>query len=78
MAGRVHLICLDAGYIQWGGYSWQPIKRSVTPDGCFVIADESQNTDLFWALRGGSGGTFGIVTSVTVKHTQSCQSRSSL
>ncbi|KAH7225184.1 hypothetical protein BKA60DRAFT_449697, partial [Fusarium oxysporum] len=26
----------------------------------------SQNTDLFWALRGGGGGTWGVVTSVTV------------
>lgn len=29
--------------------------------------NEHQNTDLFWALRGGGGGTFGIVTSVTLR-----------
>jgi len=39
----------------------------VTPDGRFVTADERSNVDLFWALRGGGGGTFGVVTSVTFK-----------
>lgn len=28
----------------------------VTPDGRFVTADETQNTNLFWAVRGGGGG----------------------
>ena len=27
-----------------------------------VVADAAQNTDLFWASRGGGGGCFGIVT----------------
>ncbi|KAI1410467.1 FAD-binding domain-containing protein [Hypoxylon sp. FL1857] len=39
----------------------------VTADGRFVTADPNQNTDLFYALRGGGGSTYGIVTSVIVK-----------
>jgi len=34
----------------------------VLADGSFVVANGEENTDLFWAVRGG-GGNFGIVTS---------------
>ena len=37
--------------------------RVVQPNGCVVTADACQNKDLFWALRGGGGGTFGVVVS---------------
>jgi FAD/FMN-containing dehydrogenase len=38
----------------------------VLADGSFVSADEEQNQDLFWAVRGG-GGNFGIITSFTFR-----------
>ncbi|CAE6490648.1 unnamed protein product [Rhizoctonia solani] len=35
--------------------------KVVTPDGVLRTANACQNSDLFWALRGGGGGTFGVV-----------------
>jgi FAD/FMN-containing dehydrogenase len=35
----------------------------VTADGRRVVANENDNADLFWAIRGG-GGNFGVVTSL--------------
>jgi len=39
----------------------------VTMNGTIFTATARNNTDLFFALRGGGGGTFGIVTSITLK-----------
>jgi hypothetical protein len=37
----------------------------VTADGQVRTCNSSQNSDLFWACRGGGGGNFGVVTSFT-------------
>jgi FAD/FMN-containing dehydrogenase len=62
------------GYTLGGGVSWLGRRyglaaNSVTAvelvnaEGELVCADAEQNTDLFWALRGG-GGSFGVVTAL--------------
>ncbi|ORW04136.1 FAD-binding oxidoreductase [Mycobacterium kyorinense] len=37
----------------------------VLPNGQAVTASPAENPDLFWALRGGGGGNFGVTTSLT-------------
>jgi FAD/FMN-containing dehydrogenase len=37
----------------------------VLADGSVVTCDASTHVDLFWALRGGGGGHFGVVTAMT-------------
>jgi FAD/FMN-containing dehydrogenase len=37
----------------------------VTADGQVRVVNEFQDSDLFWALRGGGGSTFGIVSRIT-------------
>jgi hypothetical protein len=65
------------GYTIGGGISW--LGRSyglaanhvtavevVTADGRHVRADAKNQTELFWALRGG-GGSFGVVTAIEMR-----------
>jgi len=39
--------------------------RIVTSDGLVRVCSETENTDLFWAIRGAGGGNFGIHTAFT-------------
>jgi FAD/FMN-containing dehydrogenase len=39
----------------------------VTADGAVRIANAATNPDLLWALKGGGGGSFGIVTRLTLR-----------
>lgn len=65
------------GYLTGGGHSLLSARyglaadqvleiEMVTPTGSLVVANECQNKDLFYAMRGGGGGTFGVMTSVTM------------
>lgn len=37
----------------------------VDPKGNVIVANQREHSDLFWALRGGGGGNFGVITSLT-------------
>ncbi len=39
----------------------------VTADGAVRIANPCTNPELFWAIRGGGGGSFGVVTRLTLR-----------
>lgn len=39
----------------------------VTADGAVRVANACAHPDLFWALKGGGGGTFGVVTRLTLR-----------
>ncbi len=39
----------------------------VTADGKVLTVNPYQNSDLFWAIKGGGGGSFGIISKVTLR-----------
>jgi hypothetical protein len=41
--------------------------KVVTSSGDFLTVNSHKHSDLFWALRGGGGGTYGVVVSVTYR-----------
>jgi hypothetical protein len=41
--------------------------RTVLPNGTYVTVNECQNQDLWFALRGGGGGTFGVNFEMTTR-----------
>lgn len=67
-----------AGLVQSGGFSNFSKRYGtaaanlleaeiVTADGKVLIANPVSNADLFWALKGGGGGSFGVVTRMTLR-----------
>lgn len=67
------------GYIQGGGHgplastyglaAQQVLQvKIVTTTGDILIANDCENTDLFWAIRGGGGGQYGVVTEYVIKN----------
>jgi hypothetical protein len=67
-----------AGFVQGGGFGSLSKQfgtgasnlleaEIVTADGVVRIANDYQNPDLFLALKGGGGGTFGVVTRLTLR-----------
>lgn len=67
-----------AGLVQSGGFSnfskrYGTAAASlleaevVTADGKALIANACSHADLFWALKGGGGGSFGVVTRLTLR-----------
>lgn len=71
-----------AGWISGGGHGLlSPVLglgvdnvqqfKVVLPNGTFVTANRCKNHDIFFALRGGGGGTFGVVMEIsTTAHPQ--------
>jgi FAD/FMN-containing dehydrogenase len=64
------------GYSLGGGIGWLARKHGLSADsvtaielvtagGALLRADRTENTDLFWALRGGGGG-LGVIVSVEI------------
>ena len=66
-----------AGLVQGGGFGSYSKRfglaaaslleaEIVTADGQVRVVNRAQEPDLFWALKGGGGGTFGVVTRLTL------------
>jgi FAD/FMN-containing dehydrogenase len=80
VTGSCPTVCAG-GYIQGGGFG--PLSRKngmacdrlvsaevVLADGTVVCCDATHEPDLYWALRGGGGGNFGVVTKYEVRPVQ--------
>ncbi|KAK2750264.1 hypothetical protein FQN55_002410 [Onygenales sp. PD_40] len=78
VGGECPTVGLAGGYVQGGGHG--PLStiygmaadqalefEVITADGEYVTANGAENSDLFWALKGGGPSTFAAVLSVTLK-----------
>lgn len=78
VAGECSTVGPAGGFTQGGGHSALSSQYGLSADqvlewevvdgmGRFLTASPTQNPDLYWALSGGGGGTYGVVYSMTVK-----------
>lgn len=78
LGGECPTVGLAGGYSQGGGHSALGSKYGLAADqvlewevvdgkGRHLTATRQKHSDLFWALSGGGGGTYGVVLSMTVK-----------
>jgi len=78
VGGECPTVGLAGGYTQGGGHSALSSRHGMAADqalewevvtgtGEHLIANREKNTDLYWALSGGGGGTYGVVLSLTSK-----------
>ncbi|KAH8596752.1 hypothetical protein B0O99DRAFT_570214 [Bisporella sp. PMI_857] len=77
-AAGVGTVGVGGGWLSGGGHSTIVSRyglgsdqvlslQVVTADGSLLTANPKSNKDLFFALRGGGGATFGVIISVTAK-----------
>ena len=78
VGGECGSVGIAAGYSQGGGHSMLNTAYGMAADqvlewevvtalGETLIATPEQNSDLYWALSGGGGGTYGVALSMTAK-----------
>ncbi|KAH7318292.1 putative FAD-dependent isoamyl alcohol oxidase [Stachybotrys elegans] len=78
VGGECASVGLGGGYAQGGGHSMltsayglaadQVLEWEVTTArGEHLVATPERNADLYWALSGGGGGTYGVVLSMTAR-----------
>jgi hypothetical protein len=78
LTGNCQTVGIAGGFTQGGGHSFLSSKYGlgadqalewevVTGEGELLVATPEENNDLYWALTGGGGGTYGVVLSLTVR-----------
>ncbi|KAH6846974.1 isoamyl alcohol oxidase [Chaetomium sp. MPI-CAGE-AT-0009] len=78
VTGECPTVGIAGGFVQGGGHG--PLTTIfgfaadnalsfdvITADGRFVTANETKNPELFWGLKGGGPGSYGVVVSASFK-----------
>ena len=78
VGGNAQTVGAAGGYTLGGGHGANSVKYGlavdnlleldvIIADGTLVTANRCSNSDLFWASKGGGGGTFGVATRMVYK-----------